>query len=541
MRFLPFISIIALAVACAQPKAAAPYDVVPMPQEISLVEGAEPFVLDRCVCISYPQGDELLKRNAEFLSEYIAQSTGYELKVVEQDACAGKTIELALNAEVVAPEGYVLTVAAEGVKIEGSTAQGVFYGVQTLRKSLPARATKVELAAARVADAPRFEHRAMHLDVGRHFFPVEFVKRYIDLLALHNMNTFHWHLTEDQGWRFPVEKYPKLTEIGGYRNRTVVGYIDSGVYDSTRYGGYYTKAELLDVVQYASERYINIIPEVDMPGHMLAALAAYPELGCTGGPYEVSPDWGIFDDVLCIGNDATFEFLEAVFDELTEIFPYKYIHVGGDECPRVRWQACPKCQERIKAEGLTAMNGYSAEDALQSYTTRRIEKYLNDKGRVIIGWDEILHGEVAPNAVVMSWQGTAGGIKAAQMGHKVIMAPNTYCYFDYYQTGDRTNEPLAIGGDLPVEKVYSFEPTESLTEEQAQYILGVQANLWTEYISTVEYAEYMALPRMGALAEVQWTQPELKDYKGFVPRLQRLMGIYERDGYNYGKHILGEN
>ena len=311
----------------------------------------------------------------------------------------------------------------------------------------------------------------MHLDVGRHFFPKEFIKKYIDLLALHNMNTFHWHLTEDQGWRIEIKKYPKLTEIGSQRSRTVIGR-NTQEYDNTPYGGFYTQEEAKEIVKYAQERYITIIPEVDLPGHMLAALAAYPEMGCTGGPYEVCPRWGVFEDVLCIGNDKTMQFLEDVMSEIIEIFPSEYVHIGGDEAPRTRWEKCPKCQARIKAEGLKADKKHTAEDRLQSYCMTRIEKFLNSKGRRIIGWDEILEGDVAPNATVMSWRGASGGIEAAQMGHDVIMTPNTYCYFDYYQTADTKDEPLGIGGYVPIEKVYSLDPTFDLNEEQKKHIIG---------------------------------------------------------------------
>ena len=418
--------------------------------------------------------------------------------------------------------------------LNGQTENGVFYGIQTLRKSIPSQtiASSILLPAGTIQDEPRFSYRGMHLDVGRHFFPIEFVKKYIDLLALHNMNTFHWHLTEDQGWRIEIKKYPKLTEIGAWRDRTVIGR-NTDEYDNTRYGGFYTQEQAKEIVEYAQERYITVIPEVDLPGHMLAALAAYPEMGCTGGPYEVCPRWGVFEDVLCIGNEQTMQFLEDVMAEIIDIFPSEYIHIGGDEAPRTRWEKCPKCQARIKAEGLKEDKEHSKEDRLQSYCMTRIEKFLNSKGRRIIGWDEILEGDVAPNATVMSWRGSAGGIKAAQLGHDVIMTPNDYCYFDYYQSQDTENEPFAIGGFIPLEKVYSLEPTASLTEEQAKHILGAQANLWTEYIPTTEQVEYMVLPRMAALAEVQWTQPEKKDYTYFTTRLAGLISLYQRDKLNY--------
>ena len=512
------------------------YQVIPLPQEINQTEGS-PFTLRKSTLITYPADNALLKRNAEFLAEYISQSTGYTPKTeaLAQDAKAPEgAIALGLDPTIGNKEGYVLTIKTNRVTLNGQTENGVFYGIQTLRKSIPAetKATSILLPTGTIQDEPRFSYRGMHLDVCRHFFPIEFVKKYIDLLALHNMNTFHWHLTEDQGWRIEIKKYPKLTEVGAWRDRTVIGR-NTDEYDHTRHGGFYTQEQAKEIVKYAQERYITVIPEVDLPGHMLAALAAYPEMGCTGGPYEVCPRWGVFEDVLCIGNEQTMQFLEDVMSEIIDIFPSKYIHIGGDEAPRTRWEKCPKCQARIKAEGLKEDKEHSKEDRLQSYCMTRIEKFLNSKGRQIIGWDEILEGDVAPNATVMSWRGSAGGIKAAQLGHDVIMTPNDYCYFDYYQSKDTQNEPFAIGGFVPLEKVYSLEPTASLTEGQARHILGVQANLWTEYIPTTEQVEYMVLPRMAALAEVQWTQPEKKNYTDFTTRLAGLIGLYRRDGLNY--------
>lgn len=512
------------------------YQVIPLPQEVALSQES-PFNLNDGTIIAYPENNELLKRNAEFLAEYISQSTGRTLQTEAlapgSEAPKG-AITLGLDPAIGNREGYVLTVKADRVTLNGQTENGVFYGIQTLRKSIPAetKATSILLPAGSIQDEPRFSYRGMHLDVGRHFFPIEFVKKYIDLLALHNMNTFHWHLTEDQGWRIEIKKYPKLTEIGAWRDRTVIGR-NTEEYDNTQYGGFYTQEQAKEIVKYAGERYITVIPEVDLPGHMLAALAAYPEMGCTGGPYEVCPRWGVFEDVLCIGNEKSMQFLEDVMAEIIDIFPSKYIHIGGDEAPRTRWEKCPKCQARIRTEKLKADKNHTAEDRLQSYCMTRIEKLLNSKGRQIIGWDEILEGDVAPNATVMSWRGSAGGIKAAQLGHDVIMTPNDYCYFDYYQSEDTRHEPFAIGGFVPLEKVYSLNPTASLTEEQAKHILGTQANLWTEYIPTSEQVEYMVLPRMAALAEVQWTQLEKKDYTNFTTRLAGLIGLYRRDGLNY--------
>lgn len=538
--FLPIVACV-LAACGSDKQQALRYDVIPLPQEINLLQES-PFKLTRNTVIAYPEGNALLGHNADFLADYIEQATGFRprTKAVKNGENADKAITLGLDPSVTGEEGYRIITHSESISICGKTANGVFYGIQTLRKSIPAQVqdAAILLPAGEVEDWPRFSYRGMHLDVGRHFFPVEFIKEFIDLLALHNMNTLHWHLTEDQGWRIEIKKYPKLTEIGSVRQRTVIGH-NSGEYDNTPYGGFYTQEEAREIVEYAQKRYVTIIPEIDLPGHMLAVLAAYPELGCTGGPYEVCPNWGVFEDVLCIGNEKTIPFLEDIMTEIIDIFPSKYIHIGGDEAPRTRWQKCPKCQALIRKEGLKADKQHTAEDRLQSYCTARIEKFLNEHGRQIIGWDEILEGDLAPNATVMSWRGSAGGIKAAQMGHDVIMTPNTYCYFDYFQSEDTKNEPYdAIGGYIPVEKVYSFDPVEGLDEKQQKYVLGVQANVWTEYMTSPEQVEYMVLPRMAALAEVQWTQPGKKEYNNFLQRLGQLVKFYDRDGLNYAKHVF---
>ena len=474
-------------------------------------------------------------RNAHFLAQYINESTGLDLDIKIGKKC-GKAIVLAVDTLIAGEEAYALKVDKNRILIEGGSPKGVFYGIQTLRKAVPAETencASVNVPSVKIVDAPRFGYRGMMLDVGRYWFPVDFVKKFIDALALHNMNVFHWHLTEDQGWRIQIDKYPKLTTVGSVRRETMIGK-DWDAFDGTPCGGFYTKDEIREVVKYAADRNITVIPEIDLPGHMMAALASYPELGCTGGPYEVATSWGIKPDVLCVGNEKTFEFLEDVFDEVMELFPSEYIHVGGDEVPRDRWRECPKCQARIRNEGLSSDSKYSAEDRLQSYCMARIEKYLNSKGRRIIGWEEILKGDVAPNATVMSWRGVASGLEAARLGHDVIMSPCQYMYFDYYQTDDVENEPLAIGGCVTLDTVYNFEPElPEMTPEQHGYVIGVQANLWTEYISKPEYAEYMMLPRMAALSEVQWTQPDNKDWNSFVARLESLVKFYERDGYNY--------
>jgi hexosaminidase len=516
--------------------AEADYQVVPLPDQIEMTEG-KAFALTASTRIIYPEGNEKMERNAAFLADFLELSTGIRPEITTDEANKDAVI-LSLGLQNENPEAYRIQIDRQNIRIEGASEAAVFYGLQTLRKSVPVGNYKhVTFSPATITDAPRFGYRGMMLDVARHFQPVEFVKKYIDLLALHNINRFHWHLTDDQGWRIEIDAYPKLMEISSMRKETVIGR-NTGEYDGTPHGGYYTKEELKEIVQYADERYITIIPEVDLPGHMLAALAAYPELGCTGGPYEVSREWGVFEDVLCPGKEETFTFLEAVLTEVMEIFPSRYIHIGGDEAPKTRWEKCPDCQARIKELGLKDRNGHTAEHYLQSYVTARIEKFLNDHGRSIIGWDEILEGELAPNATVMSWRGMDGGIKAAQMGHDVIMSPTDYCYFDYYQTQHTEGEPLAIGGYLPLEKVYSFEPApDQLTAEQKNHILGAQANLWTEYISDPEHVEYMTLPRLAAMSEVQWMKPGKKEYTAFLKRLPRLLSLYEKLGYNFATHV----
>ena len=381
--------------------------------------------------------------------------------------------------------------------------------------------SEVLLPSVEINDYPRFAYRGGMLDVCRHFITLDSVKQYIDILALHNINRMHWHLSDDQGWRIEIKKYPRLIEIGSKRAGSQIGR-DFNKHDTIPYGGYFTQEQIKEVINYAADRYITIIPEIDMPGHQLSALAAYPDLGCTGGPYEVWRRWGVSEDVMCAGNEKSMRFLEDVLDEVIALFPSEYIHVGGDECPKVRWKECPKCQAKIKELGIKGDSKHSAEEYLQSYVISRMEKFVESKGRHIIGWDEILQGGLAPNATVMSWRGTSGGIEAAKLEHKVIMAPNIYMYFDYYQTDDVENEPLAIGGYVPIEKVYGFEPTDGIPDEYKSYIIGVQANLWTEYISTFDYATYMLLPRMAALAEVQWENPGKKDFNNFISRAIRM-------------------
>lgn len=529
--------LLALAAACSSVQQSADYRVVPLPNEITPMEG-KAFTLDNRVKILYPEGDADMQRNAGFLAGYVLESTGKTL-AVEAGATGSHAIVLRLGLQTENPESYLLEVNEDQVTITGSSAAGVFYGIQTLRKSLPvAKDAQVVLPPVRVNDAPRFAYRGMMLDVCRHFFSLDSVKRYIDMLALHNINRFHWHLTDDQGWRIEIKKYPQLTQIGSQRKETVIGR-NSGKYDGIPYGGYYTQEEAREIVAYAKDRYITVIPEFEMPGHMQGVLAAFPELGCTGGPYDVWTQWGVSEDVICAGNDKSLELIKDVLAELIEIFPSEYIHVGGDECPKTRWEKCPKCQAKIRQLGLKDDKEHTAEQRLQSYIITEAEKFLNAHGRKIIGWDEILEGGVAPNATVMAWRGAGEGVKAAKMRHDVIMVPTTYFYFDYYQTNILDEEPLAIGGYVPIEKVYSFEPYQKeLTAEENKHIIGLQANLWTEYITSFRHVEYMVLPRMAALSEIQWTQPQFKDYGDFLERMPKMFDIYDIYGYNYARHLF---
>ena len=523
------------------PTTVANYNVVPLPLNVvELNQGS--FVLKDRVKICYPAGNERMKRNAEFLANYVKEQTGITLLPTEGNGDKGDLV-LSLGLQCTSPEAYRLSVDSDGVTIKGTTEASVFYGIQTLRKSIGvALDHKVELPATEIYDMPEFAYRGMMLDVCRHFFTVDEVKEYIDILALHNVNRFHLHLTEDQGWRVEIKKYPKLTEVGSVRKETVVGRLDSGVYDGKPYGGFYTQADLKALVAYAAERYITIIPEIDLPGHMMSALAAYPELGCTGGPYEVMTTWGIAKDVLCAGNERTLEFLKNVLSEIVDIFPSEYIHVGGDECPKERWAECPVCQAKAKALGLKDDKKHTKEQRLQSYILHEIEEFLATKGRKIIGWDEILEGGLSPNATVMSWRGEEGGIEAAHQNHDVIMTPNTYLYFDYYQSKDQKNEPLAIGGYLPMKTVYNYSPLpKSLSREEQKHVVGVQANVWTEYMPTFSQVEYMMLPRIAALAESQWHSSDKKDYDKFLTRVFRLIEIYKLHGWNYAKHIFEES
>ncbi|WP_311416030.1 beta-N-acetylhexosaminidase [Hoylesella shahii] len=510
------------------------YNVVPLPKSVVMVKG-QPFNLTSATTIVYEGTNPEMKRNARFLSEYIQQSTGIKTTLLDKRDKKAAAIVLVINPKVQGDEAYRLTVNNKQITIAASTPAGVFYGIQTLRKSLPVQTNgaDITLPAVDIADAPRFGYRGMMLDCGRHFFPVSFVKKFIDILAMHNMNVFHWHLTEDQGWRLEIKSHPELTAKSSMRSGTVIGH-NATVDDSIPHGGFYTQQEARDIVEYARQRHITVIPEIDMPGHTLAALAAYPELGCTGGPYEVGHRWGVYKDVLCLGKESTYKFVQDVIDEVVDIFPAKYFHIGGDESPTVMWEKCPNCLQKAKDENTDIKH-------LQQYFTNRIEKYLNSKGKSIIGWDEILEGKINQSATIMSWRGVEPGLKAAKQGHDVIMTPSSHVYFDHYQAKETKHEPDAIGGCSPVEKVYSYEPLpETLDAEAKNRIKGVQANLWTEYIPFTTQAEYMVLPRMAALAEVQWTPAGQKNFDNFSKRALRLSDLYDRYGYVYARHLWKE-
>lgn len=543
-KTLILLSVIFAAIACA-PKDVQTLTVVPYPNDVKIKAGSFNIVGAE---VRYDAAAD--KRSKELFKTFARQlsvATGADYQVIEGTDGNGMLFIVDMK---LPHEAYELSVTKKGIKVKASGLNGFNYAIQTIKQMLPAAVYGTEaspeedwsLQCVKISDAPRFGYRGMHMDVSRHFFSVDEVKQYLDIMEVHKLNTLHWHLTDDQGWRLEIKKYPRLTEVGSIRNKTIIGHAYDGKgYDNTRYGeGYwYSQEQVKEILEYAASKGITVIPEIDLPGHMLAALAAYPELGCTGGPYEVWGDWGISDDVLCVGKEETMKFLEDVLAEVCELFPAEYVHIGGDECPKVRWETCPCCQAKIAELGLKDDEHYQAEHYLQGYVTSRMEKFLTEKGKKLIGWDEILEGEIAPNATVMSWRGVAGGLQAVRMGHDAIMTPNTFYYLDYYQSLDKENEPLAIGGYLPIEKSYSYEPfTADMTDEEKAHVLGVQANLWTEYIATADHLFYMLLPRMAALSEVQWCQPENKSWERFVDSADDFCAIYDVMGYSYGPHIF---
>ena len=507
-----------------------------IPKPVSMLMSANEQKMTLSANSQVVAADKSLQPSADFLNDYLVQYYGFMLK--SRKAAAGASvITLSLGKNKSKTEGaYSLRINPKGAVIEGADAKGVFYGVQTLIQLLPtAKATSLSLPCLTVSDAPRFAYRGMHLDVARHFFPVSFVKKYIDYLAMHKMNYFHWHLTDDQGWRIEIKKYPRLTQVGGFRNGTIIGHFPGTGNNNTRYGGFYTQEEVKEVVNYAAKRYITVIPEIEMPGHASAAIAAYPELSCfpnesTEAPKktvwagdttgkQVQQTWGVFEDVFA-PTEKTFSFLQDVIDEVIPLFPSKYIHIGGDECPKESWKRSAFCQQLMKEKGL------KDEHELQSYFIQRMEKYINGKGRTIIGWDEILEGGLAPNAIVMSWRGEEGGIAAAKQHHQVIMTPGSHVYFDHSQV--KPDDSLTIGGFTSVRKVYSYEPVpKELTEAEAKYVMGAQANVWTEYITNPSKVQYQVFPRMSALSEVLWSPKQSRNWEDFEPRLNEQLKRYE--------------
>lgn len=515
-----------------------PLPLIPKPNSIEMREGSFKLT-DKTIIDANKDSFE-----AQYLQQQIKIQTGLSLTIEKNpkavsrigfyDMLDGALIEVdsSGNRYTNRNQGhYLLMVNKDEITIAQSDSPGNFYGIQTLLQLIPSeKKSEFQLPCLAIDDQPKFIWRGMHLDCARHFFSVDFVKKYIDYLAMYKFNTFHWHLTDDQGWRIEIKKYPKLTEVGAWRSGSMVGHYNDQTYDNIRHGGFYTQEQIREVVAYAQQRHITVVPEIEMPGHAVAALAAYPEYSCTGGPFEVAKQWGVLDDVFC-PKEETFTFLENVLEEVIALFPSEYIHIGGDECPKTRWKNCPHCQALIKSKGL------KDEHELQSYFIQRMEKFVNSKGRKIIGWDEILEGGLAPNAAVMSWRGTEGGITAAKLGHYVVMTPGSHCYFDYYQ-GDPKNEPLAIGGYIPVEKVYSLNPAPSELSKDTQYILGAQANLWTEYIETPKHVEYMVFPRMLALSEVVWGTARPDKYLDFQKRMIQQFTALDRKGIHYSKAIF---
>ena len=516
--------------ACTGKTVTGDYEVIPIPREVKTAPGA-PFVIRSSVRIVYPEGNAKLEKTAGFLAASIQEMTGKKL-ILSTDTGTASGIFLTLDPNFEKPEGYRLEVDKGHVRIVSATEAGIFYGTQTLRKALPlpGEGETAALPAAVVTDYPRFGYRGAMLDVGRHFFPVEFIKKYIDLLALHQINVFHWHLTEDQGWRIEIKKYPKLTEIGSKRKETRVDR-KTGQMDGKPYGGFYTQDEAREIVAYAADRFITVIPEVDLPGHSLSVLASYPELGCTGGPYEVATTFGVFEDVLCGGNEQSLRLAKDVLDEIMDIFPSEYIHLGGDECPKMHWKKCPKCQARIRSLGLKSDKEHSAEDRLQSWFMKQLQQHIQARGRRMLGWDEMLDGGVPEGATVLAWRNVPNGAEAARQHHPVVVSP----YLRLYLSQPAINEWDARKN---LGNVYNFDPVPAeLSEEDAKYIIGAQVCIWTEWVPTSDRVEYLLLPRLDAASEIFWSGQEQKDYDSFLRRLPRMLDRYDRWGVNYRKEI----
>lgn len=541
--------LLTVAVACAtmaMMAQRADYRIIPLPKS-ETTDTTQVFVLRTGMGIAYDATNLEITRNATFLQEWVKETTGIVLQLTPADKKAAVRLSIGLAADKKAKKGkkapvftpqqqeaYTISVDKDGILIQARQPIGFFRAAQTLRKTLPLNTrpsadNTIDFPFTRIQDEPRFDYRGAHLDCSRHFFKVDFIKRYLDVLALHGCNQFHWHLTDNDGWRFEVKALPELAEKGSWRDQSPLR--RAGLWDGTPYGGLYTQDECRELIQYAAERYINIVPEIDIPAHIYSALNVYPNLRC-----DVQHQRGS-DQVLCAGNPETMTFLKTIFGELCDVFPSKFIHIGGDECPKGGWQRCPKCQAKIKELGLKEDGKHSLENQLQTWMNQEMGKFLSERGRDMIGWDEILEGGLTEGGLVMSWRGTKGGIEAAKQHHPVIMTPTDFCYFDYYQLKDHDRQPPAIGYYLPLSKVYSFEPLDGIPEEEQQYILGVQSNLWTEYVAYPQHVYYMLLPRLDALSEVQWCRPDQKNYEDFLKRLPHLKQLYDRIGVNYCRDI----
>lgn len=529
-----------LAVACNK-RVVADYNVIPQVQNLSVKDG-DVYVFDSSRKLVYDNQDS--RRSLELFAQDLEELVGIRPSVAAGTSEDAKdNVYFTLGLQDGRKEAYSINVSSDGILVRAVAPEGIYRATRTLLKSVGTEKTSsVEFPSAEVSDWPRFGYRGLMLDVSRHFSDVEMVKRTIDMLALHQLNIFHWHLTDDQGWRIEIKSHPELTEVGAWRDDTVVGrYLGGTDYptDGKRHGGFYTQEQIREIVAYAKERYIEIIPEIDLPGHTSAVLAAYPQLGCEDKEYKVANRWGVIRDVLCAGNPASLDLFKDIMDEVCELFPGKYIHLGGDECVKDRWKACPKCQKKIRELGLKDVGRYSKEDYLQSWFMGEVASYVQSKGKRVIGWDEILEGVPMDDSVIMSWRGTEGGITAARMGHDVVMTPTSDMYFDQSQTLASQLEEIPVGGFINVMKVYSYEPLPaSLTPEQQKHILGCQANVWCEYMPEERIRQYQILPRLAALSEVQWTMPERKNYKDFLKRLPKMLSIYDHYGYNYAKHIF---
>lgn len=529
-----------LAVACNK-RVVADYNVIPQVQNLSVKDG-DVYVFDSSRKLVYDNQDS--RRSLELFAQDLEELVGIRPSVAAGTSEDAKdNVYFTLGLQDGRKEAYSINVSSDGILVRAVSPEGIYRATRTLLKSVGTEKTSsVEFPSAEVSDWPRFGYRGLMLDVSRHFSDVEMVKRTIDMLALHQLNIFHWHLTDDQGWRIEIKSHPELTEVGAWRDDTVVGrYLGGTDYptDGKRHGGFYTQEQIREIVAYAKERYIEIIPEIDLPGHTSAVLAAYPQLGCEDKEYKVANRWGVIRDVLCAGNPASLDLFKDIMDEVCDLFPGKYIHLGGDECVKDRWKACPKCQKKIRELGLKDGSRYSKEDYLQSWFMGEVASYVQSKGKRVIGWDEILEGVPMDDSVIMSWRGTEGGITAARMGHDVVMTPTSDMYFDQSQTLASQLEEIPVGGFINVMKVYSYEPLPaSLTPEQQKHILGCQANVWCEYMPEERIRQYQMLPRLAALSEVQWTMPERKNYKDFLKRLPKMLSIYDHYGYNYAKHIF---